>query len=194
MIYNELVEDNIQLSFVGNWNFEEAERLNRNPGLIANLPSKNSKDYATFLWKMAGGRPRYSEPLSLLAQHQSMLLFNENVQIDMNDMVVKINSPKFGVGTPLSVFFERDGRMVEKVLPGANLPYSVLFSTHDGAPQCILMDRNIAKSLLIQMYYFDGKGLRYLHPIIKEMDLTRRTQIYVYRVDWEQFFKDLNNQ
>jgi len=193
LIYNEFVESNIQLSFVGNWNFEESERLNRDPQFIAKLPSKNSPEYISFLWKMAGGRPRYSEPLNLLGQHQNILLFAENVQIDLNDMICKINSPKFGVGTPLSIFYEKDGRMAEKVFPGANLPYSVLYSDHDGAPQCILMDRNIAKSLLMQLYYFDGKGLRYLRPVVKETDLTRRTQIDVYEVDWEKFRQDLNN-
>lgn len=191
LIYKELVDNNIQLSFVGNWDFAKAEEFNKDPQLRERLPSKHSPHYASFLWTMSGGQPRYSEELNFQGKTADTLLFDENVQVHLPDMLVQINSPKFGIGTPISIFYEQDGRVVEKILPRAGLPYSVLYSNRDGTPQCVLLDRHIAKSLLMKMYYFEGKDLQYFRRIIKESDLTKRTAIYVYAVDWKKFLKDL---
>jgi asparagine N-glycosylation enzyme membrane subunit Stt3 len=192
LIYKDMVDSNIQLHFVGNWDFAKAEELNKDPQLRSRLPSKRSSSYASFLWNMAGGQPRYSGELPLQARSADTLLFDENVQIHLGDMLCQVNSRKFGVGTPLSIFYEQEGRVIEKVLPHASLSYSVLYSTRDGGQQCLLLDRLIAKSLIIKMYHFEGKDLQYLRPVIKETDLSKRNEIYVYEVNWPKFFEDLN--
>jgi hypothetical protein len=46
------------------------------------------------------------------------------------------------------------------------------------------MDTPLAKSLLVRMYFFEGKGLKYFQPLIEESDLTGRTHMYVYQVKW----------
>ena len=44
---------------------------------------------------------------------------------------------------------------------------------------------------MVTLYFFDGKGLKYFRPFAKEKDLTRRTQIFVYEVDWTKFTDDI---
>jgi hypothetical protein len=42
----------------------------------------------------------------------------------------------------------------------------------------------------MRLYFLGGKGLRYFEPFIKETDPTNRTQILVYKINWEKFGKD----
>jgi hypothetical protein len=50
----------------------------------------------------------------------------------------------------------------------------------------MVLDRQLARSLLFRLYFFEGKGLKYFEPFIKERDLTGRTKIFVYRIAWEK--------
>jgi hypothetical protein len=40
----------------------------------------------------------------------------------------------------------------------------------------------------MKMYYFDGKGLDHFKPFAKEQDLSGRTKIFVYQVDWPKSY------
>ena len=57
MIYNDLVEKSLQLTFVGGWNFKKAELINQDPQMRQAIKKLNEKNYVTVLWDMAGGGP-----------------------------------------------------------------------------------------------------------------------------------------
>ena len=102
-------------------------------------------------------------------------------------MNVEIDSKKFGKGIPYSIFYLKDGLVTEKKFSDATLRYSAVLSKKDGTYTCILADRQLAGSLLFHLYYFEGKGLQYIKPFLKESDMTKRTQIYGFEVDWEKY-------
>lgn len=193
LVFNEMAEGNIEYKFVGGWDFAKIEKIAANKKLKELVPARKSKNYLPFLWEIAGGPLRYNPPLPLIARQGSRLLFEQGVTIDLDTMQARVESKKFGTGTPRSIYYLDGSKPVEKVLYSADLPYSLLLYKEDATYDCIPLDQTLAKSLLMRLYFLKGKGLRYFEPAISETDLTRRTQIYVYKINWELFEKDLND-
>ena len=81
--------------------------------------------------------------------------------------------------------------MIEKSFPDANLKYSLLLVPEDKSYQCLLMEDFFARSLLMRLYYFKGAGLKYLSPFFETSDLTGRTKILIYKVEWDKFLQDI---
>lgn len=187
MLYNEFVASNLQLKFIGHWNFKQIDTINKNPSLIAQVPPANSKEYIDFLWQLSGKPYKYSGPLDLLHKKGPLLLFTDNVTIDTNTMTCTIQSPKYGQGIPQSLFYLKDNQVIEKVFPNANLPFSVLLVKRHQKEKAVLLDRPLAQSLMTRLYFFEGKGLKYFHPFDYSSDLTKRTEIYTYTIDWKNF-------
>jgi hypothetical protein len=102
-----------------------------------------------------------------------------------------INSDKFGKGVPLSLFYLDNDQFTEKTFSKPNLSYSVLLYSQGPSYSCMLLERDIARSLIMRLFLLQGKDLRYFEPFTKASDLTRRTQIMVYRVNWEKFLEDI---
>ena len=191
MLYNELVEKNIQLSFVGKWDFKKIEEINQNPSLRKLVPPSGSKSYVSFLWEISGGHPKYSETLNLIGQTKETVIFQHNVKINFLTKACTVDSSKFGQGVPLSLFYQEGDEFIEKRYPKASLPYSVVLFRRQETYQCVLMDRDIAKSLVVRLFFFNGVGLKHLKPFILESDLTKRTKILVYEIDWESFLNEI---
>jgi len=192
LVYNDLMEKNLELKFVGGWDIKKAENLNADPETMKNLPPSNSVAYLQLLWDIAGGAYRYSGVMSELSRQGDVLTFEQNVKINLSDKHCYITSAKFGTGIPKSLFFVEGDRVIEKKFDQSNLSFSALLTQdEDGAYNCVLLDEKLAKSLIINLYFFDGKGLKYFRPFAKEKDLTRRTQILVYEVDWNKLSGDL---
>jgi len=195
LLYNEFVEKNIQLGFFGKWNFRQIEQINNNPQLLAKVPPRSSDEYISFLWQLVGGPYKYSETLSQISQIDDTVLFQHRLSINLVTKDSHISSPQYGVGIPHSIFFLLNDNVVEKKLPKANLSYSVLLlGDQQSGYRSILLDRHLARSLLVRLFHFGGKGLKYFKPFVLESDLTKRTQIQVYKVDWEKLEKDLKRQ
>jgi hypothetical protein len=182
LVYTELVDSNPILAFSGRWNFKKIEEINAHPEMLTNLPNRNSTDFIDFLWNTMGGPPKYSRALPLLAQNGRQLMFRENLIIDLNTMEAQIQSHQYGTGQPLSVFYLKNGRITEHKNSAGILNYSVLLYQEDGQYVARLMDRALANSLIMKLYYFDGKGLQYFKPLILSHDLTGRTRIKVFKV------------
>ncbi len=187
LIYNELIEAHILISFTGRWDFQEAENINEDPARMKKVPRAGSKEYISFLWGIAGGYPRYSGILSPVHSEENKVLFSDNVLCQTDTKECLINSPTYGKGVPKYIHFLDSGKIVEKELPNANLNYSVLLSPTESGYQCALMDHNLARSLLMRLYFFKGAGFRDIKPFLQTKDLTTRTQISVYEVDWNAY-------
>lgn len=185
LVYTELVDSNIMIAFAGRWNIKKMEEINSNPEMLKNVPDRNSAYFMEFLWNTMGGRPKYSDALGLLGQNNNQLMFRENLAIDLNTMDAKIQSPQYGTGQPLSVFYLKDGAVAEHINPEGSLNYSVVLYQEDGQYVARLMDHDLANSLLMKLYYFDGAGLKYFKPLILSHDLTGRTRIKVFKVNYE---------
>jgi len=80
---------------------------------------------------------------------------------------------------------------LKKKSSGGNLNYALVLLGETDNYFCILMDEDLARSLIMRLYYFGGRGLKYFKPFYEDSDLTGRTQIMTYKVDWDEFIKDL---
>jgi len=187
-VYSEQIEKNLELSFVGKWNFKKAEELQTNPKALARLPKRNSPEYIRFLWDSVGGPLRNSETLPEIMRKDKTILFDKGIAADLESMTVLINSKEFGRGKPMYLIYFDGNTVREAKQENASLNISVLIiKENNGHYHCQLIDYALAKSLLFQLYYFQGKGLKYFQPFIHEVDLTGRTDIYVYKIDWGKF-------
>lgn len=184
LLYNELVDENLGLTFMGKWNIKKVEELNENPSLLASVPARNSAAYIDFLWELAGGQTHYSPPLTLVHESDQNMFFADNLIVDKNSMKASINSSTYGHGEPLSVVYSDGKRIIEKVNYSSNLKYSVVLYTQEGQTMARLMDRSLANSLLVKLFFFDAQGLEHFKPFTTSSDVTGRTKIKVFEVDW----------
>ena len=184
LLYNELVDENLGLAFMGHWNIQRVEELNENPALLSSVPARNSAAYIDFLWSIAGGQTHYSPPLQLLNQDDKNMYFTEGLVIDKSTMKAAIKSVTYGQGTLLSTVYLDEGKIIEKVNYDANLKYSVVLYYQDNQPTARLMDRSLANSLLIKLFFFNAAGLEHFKPLTSSSDPTGRTQIKVFKVRW----------
>jgi len=189
MIYNDLMEKSLQLTFVGNWNFRKAETVNNNRQWQREIKRLSQQNYVKFLWEIAGGPPRQSDLLGFITASSSGIMFQEGLVISP-DREARVNSKKFGQGTPLSVFYLEGNNVVEHPAARPTLPYSVILAKDGTHFTAMLLDRNLAQAMLTRLYFFNGKGLKYFEPFCDEEDFTRRTRIAVFKVKWEEFLKD----
>lgn len=190
LIYNEFVDANLQLKFIGDWNFKRIEEINKNPDLLKKVPKANSEDYVQFLWLLNGGPYKYSGVLAPISKSEDTITFAQNVLINTQNMTATINSHDYGKGIPHSIFYLKDGAVQEKSLSNASLPFSILFFQDKNQSGCVLLDQKLANSFLIQLYFFDGHAYKYIKPFLRENDLTKRTDIRVYKIDWPSFMNN----
>lgn len=189
-IYNELIEKNIQLAFIGKWNFQRIEDINRDPSLLKEVPNRKSKEYVQFLWNLAGGPFKYNLPLQEMGRRDEWILFDGNIKINLKTHDCIIDSPKFGRGRPESVFYMQNNKVVEQVFNQPTLTYSVILYREGSKYNVVLLDRYLANSLIMRLYYFGDAGFRYFKNFTEESDLGKRTDIRVFSIDWDQFQKD----
>ncbi|MFH1360022.1 MAG: STT3 domain-containing protein [Candidatus Omnitrophota bacterium] len=190
-LYNELIEKNIELSFVGRWNFQKIEDINKNKQKLAKV-AREPKYYVKYIWDLIGGPPRYST-LAQLSREGQKVIFEQGVMVDIKDLTCRIASAKYGQGTPRSLFTIQNNRVIEKVFPAANLSYSALLLSDEHVSSCVLLDTYLAQSIFARLFFFDAKGLKYFTPFYAKRNLTGRTHIKIFKVDWDRFFSDLNS-
>ena len=87
-------------------------------------------------------------------------------------------------GIPEAVADGYSGLLVDP-LDVQDIARAVVRILKDGQYAARLMDRALANSLIMKLYYFDGKGLQYFKPLILSRDLTGRTRIKVFEVRYE---------
>lgn len=192
-IYNDLVEKNLELRFIGGWDFSKVEKINSSKEILASIPKRDSPEYIQFLWGLAGGPLNYSEILPQINRADDHILFDQGIGINLKDMTCRLSSQKFGVGVPHSIVYDNGRDVIEKEFSNPDLPFSVVLFKQGNLYNCIIADPRLARSLLFRLYFLEGKGLKYLEPFAQESDLTGRTRIYVYRVKWEDFLEDIQS-
>ena len=184
LLYNELVDNNLGLTFMGKWNIQRVETLNENPSLLASVPTRGSAAYIDFLWNLAGGQTHYSPALQLLKEDETNYYFNENLVINKVTMKALINSPVYGQGAPISIVYSNNNRIVENLNLTGSLKYAVVLYKQDDQIMARLMDRDLGNSLLIKLFFFNATGMEHFSLLTSSNDLTNRTQIKVFEIQW----------
>ncbi len=185
LLYNEMVEKTIGLTFIGKWNFAKLQEIYQDPELKKKIPPAQSKEFIDFVWSLNGGPSRMSEALPLVDRQGDMLIFKDGIAVNTATHQAIINSPTFGKGTPLSLFYLGNSDVLEQKQADSNLNYSVVLHGNAQEPIVHLMDRSMAQSLLIKLFFFNGTGLKYFSPLDEEEDLTGRTNIKTFKIRWD---------
>lgn len=186
LLYSELMEKNIGLQFVGKWNFRHMEEINKDPQAIKRLPRANSPEFFDYLWKTMGSPYRYSEAFISIDETRQSLEFSQGIRIDPATMQTSIASAKYGTGTPLSIVYFDGLKVVEKEFPNPTLSYSLVLFKENARSYCRLMDRELARSLLVKLYFFRGQGLELFTPLTLQSSMTGRDEIFVFGLNREK--------
>ncbi len=182
LIYNEIVEENIGIVFVGRRNFRKIEEINSSPALLSLAPKPNSKDFINYLWELAGGPSKFSEQFTVVNKTDDGLLFAPGLLVSPDYKRAIMNSNQYGHGSPQSIVYLKDGVITEQKIPNASLNYSIVIYTQDNQTLCRLMDTSLANSLMMKLYFFNGQGMENFKLIKSSSDLTGRTQIKTFQV------------
>lgn len=186
LLYSELMEKNIGLQFVAKWNFQQVEELNKNPEALKKLPPANSPAFFDFLWTTMGKPYKYSEAFINIAQDGKRIDFDQGITVDLNTMQASVHSAKYGTGTPLSIIYFNGKNVVEKTSANPTLNYSMVLFQENTNYFCRLMDRELANSLLVKMYFFQGQGLQFFKLISLQTSLTGKDEVFVFELNRDQ--------
>lgn len=128
----------------------------------------------------------YADSFSAKFKKQyNLLLFDNGLVLDLSNFDAYImRGHNVDIGIPYSVFYMKDGVLEEKKLEGSNVGFSVLlFKADQDSYNTIFLDRDLAKSLFVRMYFLNGEGLKYFKVLHKE-----KTQegnlVYIYDIQW----------
>lgn len=190
LLYNELMDSNVLFGYLGKWNFQRIEQLNASPSALKEIPKRSDKKFIDFIWSLVGGPYRQSSKLNVVEKKDSLVIFDQGVSINLETMNAFIDSKQFGKGTPLSVVYldKQTNKVVEKKNPSASLSYCVVYFEEGKNQHVFLMDKEIATSLIVKLYYFNGIGLDHFKLFANESDLTGRTKILSFSVIWPENF------
>lgn len=184
LVYNEMIKNLLLYPFVSRWDFQKIENINSQPEIKNYVPPASQiEQYIQFLWNINGGKPKISDALPAISEHNSIILFPENLACDMRQLSCRIQSSQYGTGIPQFLIYTDDQRVIKKPLPNANLPYSIVVGKRHGKSVALLTDTPIAESLLVRLYFFGDTGLEHIRLMHQSTNLTQQTQIDVFRLE-----------
>jgi asparagine N-glycosylation enzyme membrane subunit Stt3 len=180
------------ISYLGNWNFSKAyiaQNLNRKEkeevtGYLVKL-GKDPKEVERF-YQEAGliSRRDLDSWLSYPVQFYSGLIrgqlredavyFENGFLYKPKEQTIYTNSAQ----VPRSLFIAKDDNLVEVAYTNANVNYSVLVYQAKDNYYAVMLDRQLAGSLFVRLYFLDGKGLRYFKPFVEAEEGSEFTRAF----------------
>ena len=190
------------ISFLGNWDFAKiyiADNLNRKTkaqiedyleslGIDGKLVQKlyqeaslisagDSENWISrrlsFYNRLVGGR-----------QKDNTVFFDNGLVYNLNDQRASLYSYRdYGYKIPFSLFSEEGGRLKEILYPDSNLDFSVLVLRDKEGYHSILLDRDLAPSLFVRLYFLGGEGLKHFKLFTE--DKIGNNSIRVFEIIWE---------
>jgi hypothetical protein len=184
------------ISYLGNWNFskvymaqnfnkEEKDqitdyliRLGRNREEVQRLYQEafliSTKDLDSWL----------SRPLQFYSgivggqKKGDTVIFSNGFLYNPNGQTIYTNDRQI----PRSLFVLKDDNLVENIYTNGNLNFSALVVKNQESYGLILLDRALANSLFVRLYYFGGGGLRHFSPFIDAVE--GNEHIRVFKIIW----------
>jgi hypothetical protein len=192
LVYNDLVEQNLAVSVMAQWDFKKAaaiqeQRRGSSRGVLGVLGKNAAAGYVEDLLSVSGEFAKYT-PASPLAQRDGGLLyFGNGVRIDQaaNDALIFIPSKNIQ-RRPASLFYLDHGKLIEKNYPGEKLNASVLFFENAGTFYSVIADARLIRSLLFRLYYLKGQGLVFFSPLLEKGSFSGGTVVGVFELDRER--------
>ncbi|MDD5027066.1 MAG: STT3 domain-containing protein [Candidatus Omnitrophica bacterium] len=118
------------------------------------------------------------------AKDEKIVLFNNGLLVDKDNsgFFYRQDMPKKWI-IPGEIVFVTKDRIKEKALKGDS-KYSLLFLENEDSYEEVLMDKRLARSMLIKLYFMKGKGLGHFQLIEQEENKETGMRIYLYKINW----------
>jgi len=189
-----------QISFLGNWDFmklylfrdksgeeektaelkklgvdsEQAKALQKEVSLV---PLKNMAEWIS-------GRLQFYSGLMQGSEKDGIVYFQKALIYNPGKKTVYLYSPDSGVySTPRSLFTFENDKLEEKVFEGSDRVFSVLIIKKEQNYQAMVLDRDLAKSLFVRLYFLEGKGLKHFKPFL--IGGSGSELIKFFKIQWE---------
>jgi len=201
LIVDKSIIDKIKsISYLGNWS-------HRNADIWLKSKSLQKKDFVSYLMDRYKYNSENAEDLynqirlvekkdlskwisfdyqtySLLSKGKregDLVFFDNGLVVNLSNKRARI-SQRFSFGIPKSLIIFEKENLKEIVYEDADLDFSSLVILEGDEFKSLLLDKGLAKSFIIRLYYLKGQGLRYFKLLYEEKD--GDNFIYVYKIDW----------
>jgi dolichyl-diphosphooligosaccharide--protein glycosyltransferase len=192
LIYNDLVEQNLAVTVVANWDFRKAKELQirkrKNPGGSEGIFERDSgKRYVEDLIQTSGKWLKYMPVAALSQKEGDLVSFTNGLRVNLATQEALIFIPEKGLrGAPASLFSLEKGQLQEKLFQKDTLNISALVFEDQGSLYSVLADARLIRSLLFRLYYLRGQGLSLFKPLVSRGTLNGGTVIRVFELNREK--------
>ena len=184
------------ISYLGNWNFSKVY-------MAQNFNKEEKGQITDYLIKLGRERQEvqrlYQEAflistkdldswLSRPLQFHSGIIGGQkkgDTVIFSNGFLYNPNAQTISTGDrqiPRSLFVLKDDNLVENIYTNASLNFSALVVKNQESYGLLLLDRELANSLFVRLYYLGGQGLRHFRPFIDAVE--GNENIRVFKIIW----------
>lgn len=169
------------ISYLGNWNFAKvyiAQNLNKleKNQIVEYLKSVKGNDQriqtfyqeaflitANNLDEWLSARMQFYSALLNGTEKNGQVYFDNGFIYNISDSSLQSNSGQI----VRSVFVFKNDNLIETLNPQANVNFSALIYETKGAYKLILLERELANSLFVRLYFLEGRGLRHFGPFVE---------------------------
>ncbi|MBF0253363.1 MAG: hypothetical protein HQL29_06050 [Candidatus Omnitrophica bacterium] len=188
MIYKDLVDSVLGLTYVNQWDFNKANKIKlskKNNFLKTSFLSDNTDKNIDSIWEIAGGRPYIGEPSFPKETKEDRIIFDNGVIFNPALKIALFDKLENRVsGLPKSIYYKNpDGTVEQKNLKGSTLKLSVLFLDDSEGLRCIVAPEYILSSILFRLYYMNGYGLTHFKKVFETSNPIFKDKIQIYKVD-----------
>jgi hypothetical protein len=186
----------VAISYLGNWNFskvymaqnfnqkekdqilEHLKKLGRNPAEMQVLYQEVFLISPGNLEDWISQRVQFYSGLANGHEKDGNIFFDHGFIYNPKEQIIYANSGQI----PRSLFVLIGNNLVEIGMPNANVGFSALVVKTKEGYKSILLDRQLANSLFVRLYFFNGMGLRHFAPFIESEQGTEH--IRVFNIVW----------
>ncbi len=192
LVYNDLVEQNLAVTVVANWDFRKAASLQAKKrrslrDSVGMLEGDSAKRYVLDLIQTSGKWLKYTPVAGLSHKEGDVISFTNGLRVNLSSKEAMLVMPEKNLrGAPASLFYLENEQFKEKVSQGAVLDISALFFEDQGSFYAVLADARLMRSLLFRLYYLKGQGLSLFKPFVSRGTLKGGTVIRVFELDREK--------
>ena len=184
------------ISYLGNWNFAKVyivknfDKMEKDQ-IIENLVKlgKNAGEMERLYQEafLISGRDRdnwISQPVQFFGecvrgqQKDGEVFFENGFIYNIKERTAYANNGQI----PRSLFIFQEDRMLEVVYPNANVIFSILVYQDKDGFKALLLDRSLANSLFVRLYFLRGQGLKHFKTHIDAQEGSE--YVGVYKIEW----------
>jgi len=189
LIYNDLVEQNLAVTVVANWDFRKAKSLQaqkkkNGTGNEGMLERDSVTRYVRDLIQTSGEWLKYTPVAALSRKEGDVVSFGNGLRVNLATKEAVVFVPDKGIqGAPTRLFYVENGQLQEKAFQKDAVNISALIFEDQGSLYSVLADARLIRSLLFRLYYLQGQGLSLFKPKVSRGTLQGGTVIRVFELD-----------